>query len=186
MILEKEQMIRFINDQFSYEVTQLIYGGQFYCSVLKHKDRFQNNTQFTIFKNIAIEHILLHSRNLLEFFYYRGEEAKYARAYEYVKGWSAGDKSAIIKELERRVNEEISHLSWKRLGVKPEEKSWDLIDLINSFVNTTKDFLNRVDSELCKEGVSLLKSELERVCIQKVKTKDGDGFTFTIDILSGL
>jgi hypothetical protein len=114
-----------------------------------------------------VDHTLLHARNLLEFYYYKHKEEMYARAGAYVSSWQFPIKTPNVKKLEARVNDEVTHLGWKRLDVKLEDKTWHLLDVINELLNTTADFLVQLDRKFYREGLTMLETDMKKLRVKQ-------------------
>ena len=80
---------------------------------------------------------LLHGRNLLEFYYKTNKKHLYARASGYVPVWRPPTKTKSILKLHNRVNDEITHLGWKRIEVKDGEKGWPFVDIARDMCEIT-------------------------------------------------
>jgi hypothetical protein len=119
-----QQKTDYLNEHFVYEAQELVSCGLFHASILKHTRAMRERMLYEVFVNISLDHTLLHARNLLEFPFYKEDgDGKYARAVSYVTDWVRPPMTPNLSLLERRVNDEITHLGWNRLNVRPEEKS---------------------------------------------------------------
>ncbi len=83
----------------------------------------------------VIESVAVHTRILLKFFfdaYPRDDDVVAGDFYDDPSAWEAwskqkaeiGSVDVIIDAIENRVNKEVVHLTYYRLGVKPDEKAW--------------------------------------------------------------
>jgi len=165
-IQDEERKARFINEHFSYEVLELLQSSLFILSVQARKKELSERGTYQFFLNMALEHTLLHARNLLEFFYYRGDKKKYAQAPAYILDWTPPSKTVNVKELETRVNDEITHLGWKRLDVELEDKSWKPLGVIGELLDLTDQFLLGLDQKLYGNGLRTLKDEMQKLRIK--------------------
>ncbi len=157
----EEDKVRFLNEHVCYEVEELLNCRSFFGSLVKHQASIDGNL-FVVFQNTALEHTLLHSRNLLEFFFY-GAVKGHAQASDYVNGWQKirGDWTDNLQKLEQRVNNEIAHLDWRRLNVKPEERSWNLVPLVDDLLDTAVLFFSKLDDSYMGERAHNLQAALE-------------------------
>lgn len=164
---DEERKIRFINEHFVYEVEELLFAALFFISVQARAKELSDKRILPVFQNMAIDHALLHARNLLEFYYYGHKEQMYARARAYVGGWKSPAKTPNVKKLEARVNDEVTHLGWKRLDVKLEDKTWRLLDVINELLDTTAEFLARLDRKFYREGLKMLETDMNKLRVKE-------------------
>jgi len=86
-------------------------------------------------RNAVIESIAVHTRVLLKFFFDtspREDDVVAGDFYENPSTWNAwatqtwkdANVGILIDAIENRVNKEVVHLTYYRLGVKPDEKAW--------------------------------------------------------------
>jgi hypothetical protein len=166
-IPDEERKIRYINEHFVYEVQELLFSALFFISVQARAKQLSEKGILRVFQNAAIDHSLLHARNLLEFYYYEHKEKIYARARAYVGSWRFPAKTPNVKKLEARVNDEVTHLGWKRLDVKLEDKTWHLLDVINELLDTTAEFLVQLDRKFYREGLTMLETEMNKLRVKQ-------------------
>ena len=162
-IPDEEGKIRYINEHFVYEVEELLFSALFFISVQARAKQLSEKKILTVFQNTAVDHTLLHARNLLEFYYYKDKDEMYARARAYVSSWQFPTKTPNVKKLEARVNDEVTHLGWKRLDIKLEDKTWHLLDVINELLDTTAEFLVQLDRKFYREGLTMLETEMKKL-----------------------
>jgi hypothetical protein len=163
-IPDEDRKIRYINEHFRYEVEELLYSALFFISVQARAKQLSDKKIFTVFQNTALDHTLLHARNLLEFYYYKDKEG-YARARAYVSSWQFPIKTPNVRKLEARVYDEVTHLGWKRLDVK--EKTWNPLGVINELLDTTADFLVQLDRKYYREGLTMLETEMKELRVKQ-------------------
>lgn len=166
-IPDEDGKARYVNEHFVYEVEELLFSALFYISVLARTKQLSEKKILHVFVNAAIDHTLLHARNLLEFYYYKGNEEEYARARAYVSQWRSPTKTANVKKLEARVNDEITHLGWKRLDIKLEDKTWRLLGVIDELLDTTAVFLVQLDRKFYRDGLSRLEAEMKELRVKQ-------------------
>jgi hypothetical protein len=170
IIPDEEGKIRYINEHFRYEVEELLYSALFFISVQARAKQLSDKKILTVFQNTVLDHTLLHARNLLEFYYYKDKEG-YARARAYVSSWQFPIKTPNVRKLEARVNDEVTHLGWKRLDVK--DKTWNPLDVINELLGTTADFLVQLDRKFYREGLTMLETEMKELRVKRHTDEGG-------------
>jgi hypothetical protein len=166
-IPDEDGKTRYINEHFVYEVEELLLSALFYISVQARTKELSEKKTLQVFLNAAVDHTLLHARNLLEFYYYKGNEEKYAQARAYVSGWQSPTKTTNVKKLEARVNDEVTHLGWKRLDIKYEDKTWRLLDVINELLDITAVFTGQLDRKFYRDGLSRLETEMKELRVKQ-------------------
>ncbi|MDO8508186.1 MAG: hypothetical protein Q7S27_00715 [Nanoarchaeota archaeon] len=154
---EKNDLIR---EHFYYEVFMLINLRNYLIDYFSGR-----NSLFTIHQNVLINSILLHSRNLLEFFYYPiDKNNNYARARDFMIDWEKKipNKTKAIIELEKRTSNECTHLTYNRL-VGLEHKKWDLISMTNDLIKLIKLFLDNLPQTYFDEKLISLHNNLKAI-----------------------
>ncbi len=193
--LTDEQKKDYLNGTFYYETTELFNGLQF----LRYNNKLLKNNEidtavFTINNNIAIEHILLHSRAFDEFFYKgiskqnKGIQQKdnlNVRAVDYISDWKGIRKPKSIVMLEKWTNIQIHHMDWRRLIVEYKDKEWDLTTLVKDLLIIIDSFLDKIDKKYHGDNTKALKSKLNRYIAITIKeelifksVKTGTSVTF--------
>ena len=156
----KKEKIELLKEHFFYEITNL-------SQILEYADQLsQEGKTEQFFKNIIIDSFLLHARNLFEFFYYDGDKKDYARASHFLdstKDWTKlrPDETTWLNKLKKRINSEVSHLTYNRISGTPPEKYWRLNILYSDFVDIVKIFLENISKEYVSEPIMRLKKELK-------------------------
>jgi hypothetical protein len=106
----------------------------------------QHSPSYEILKNATLESLLVHVRNLFDFFY-GGETVKDdMRAFHFVRGgmlWQA-PKSAYLERMRPRINKHLSHLTYSRVLTKP---SWNLMQIQAETEKANKKFLDALPDE---------------------------------------
>jgi hypothetical protein len=161
--LDEQKKQAYLDEHFLYEARELNYCVMFIVSLQFHvgkqvTDRGRWVEEF--FGNTGLDHFLLHARNLLEFYYKDDKPHMYARARFYIPAWKPPKKTDLIRELEKRVHGEVTHLGWERLGVPPNGKSWAFVDLAIDLLNVTESFLKALDRSYHSEPIKILRAEL--------------------------
>lgn len=129
-----------LQEHFHYEVSMLQAIYQIRRSITA-PDQFQ--------ENVILEVFLFHGRNLHEFFYYDSHQKDAARASQFLdecKDWKdlRPPKTQSLKELEKRVNLELTHLTYKRIRGKSPDKRWVLSALYDDLMNVVDVFMKNV------------------------------------------
>jgi hypothetical protein len=134
-MLKESEKKAWLAEHFAYEDDMLNYSFNKTLEFLKQRD--QKNLQ------MALECFLLHARILLEFFYYKKNKKSYVRAADFIesKQWEAllPKKSPRLNQLQKRIDNELTHLTDKRISGLPSKKTWDIAMLLD-FITIIKIF----------------------------------------------
>lgn len=119
------------------------------------------------FTNMALETFLLHARNLREFFYGEKQFQDDARAYQFFTDKECWKKirpgeTDSIKEVTKRGNKELAHLTYKRISGTPPEKGWDCRKIRSDFLEVVKVFLDKLPEKYSGKNLNDLKSEMKQ------------------------
>lgn len=160
------QLKKFINWRFVHEVRMLRSVNGFRNQLPEiGKKLGQTQDQYDFLSTVVVVNLLIHARNLKEFFY-GSTYSQTAEAKDYVN-WKTPDKTSNIEELGNRVNHEIMHMD---LGTEEGETynitvKWkDLNGLVKDLQNVTKTFLRQLETEnptYYEDNLRQLKSDLE-------------------------
>jgi hypothetical protein len=88
-----------------------------------------------------LESFAIHLRNLIEFFYYP-KKGEYVRAQDFFEDpgkWSPKLMSDTEKLLDR-ANNEVSHLTVRRISGSPPEKQWNTTHMLKQIESIAKEF----------------------------------------------
>lgn len=88
-----------------------------------------------------VESFGIHLRNLIDFFYHRGNRDD-VTAWDFIdptNTWKTKTPDTLNKA-HRRVNKELSHLTQARISGSPLEKAWDTADLLKEIDAVAKKF----------------------------------------------
>lgn len=150
---------RFLSEHFIYEVHMIGVSAE----VIIQENQKPIFDQDKI--NMSLECLLLHGRNLIEFFYYSGNQRDYARAHHYIEKsqWLQlrPSKGKYISELEKRASQEIVHLSYKRYSGITGEKRWDVSNVLRDILKTTRIFVNNLPKIYVSEEIKKLIEEIK-------------------------
>ncbi len=142
-MIGQERLKDIINNHFTYEVIELANCKEIY------KGRVPSNL-VQAFVNMGLEHTLLHSRVLYEFYFRlerRENPREHPRANMFVTDFRKPDFATNITEtFWEKVNNQILHLGVNRTG-EPSEKFTipETIGIANDILMITKDFLIRLE-----------------------------------------
>ncbi len=100
--------------------------------------------------NSALEAFIVHTRNLIHFLYAEKPKNDHVVACDFITKWEelCPEKSEFLQKAERRANKEVSHLSYDRQKVTPEDKPWEFIRVVHEVMEIFKLFLDNVPKEL--------------------------------------
>lgn len=112
----KDSKYEMLNEHFCYEIWMLDKSFKILSSGTKNQ----------VEKNLGLECFLMHARNLYKFFRCKGKK-EYAMAYDFLeeKVWSKeieGSDKTLFKYVNYRINNEITHLTYKRKSGSAEDK----------------------------------------------------------------
>jgi hypothetical protein len=88
-----------------------------------------------------IESFGIHLRNLIDFFYHRGNRDD-VTAWDFIDATNTWDPEMpdTLKKAHGRVNKELTHLTQARIGGSPPRKEWDTVVLIKEIKAIAKKF----------------------------------------------
>jgi len=133
----------FLEEHFYYEVSMLIFAVHRLFEITHSGRRDQSSI------NMALETLLLHARNLREFFYAKPRRRDDARPEDFVGDidkWKRErpEETDLIKEVRERANKELAHLTYKRHYGIPPKKQWNYGAAQTDFLKVVKVFLENV------------------------------------------
>jgi hypothetical protein len=166
---------KFLNEHFAYEVQMIIAAHQIHNA---GATLFQANqieiVKYIWYKNIGIEGVLMHVRNLIEFYFDPVDNSgKYAKALDYLPDvWATQleeykknnpNVMEVVNNIRDRTNDEIVHLGWERLNKTPLNKGWRLDDISIQFIGLALAFINliKADGKYYGEGLRQLESQIQ-------------------------
>lgn len=160
-----EEKFKFLAEHFFYEVQQLLVAVYVVKSPIPY------------WMNIKLEVFLLHARALYEFFYSENKlnEEDDARAYDFVLDidkWRKERpiKSNYIEKAIKRMNKELSHITYKRYYGIEFDKLWNLASIREHLLTVTKVFLDNVPSGLrIMDEINKFETILINTHVQSVK-----------------
>ena len=109
--------------------------------------------------NSLVESFALHARNVVDFFFTEpvGDDVVARHFFRDETAW-AGIRTAIPATLataKKRANKEVSHLTYSRLAVSPNDKPWPVEEIVREVDTVLRIFCERAD--LLPDGVKLLR-----------------------------
>jgi len=162
----EKQKREMIQEHFAYELVNLLN-----IEILR-KVNWSNENSRQISINIFVDNILLHSRNLFEFFYdNNAKKTNFAYANHFIPNWKEirPIKTEQIKQMEKRINNECTHLTYKRL-VGIEHNGWILNDLRLDFFNVVKIFLDNLSQGYFNENLKILHKQVNQILLKNETT----------------
>ncbi len=145
---------RFLYEYFLNVVQMFFYSLNKNIQIKNEKRRYIDQLDN---EKIVLSAYLLYGRHLLEFFYHPCSK-KDNRAYagHFVENWKniLPSKTPSIIELEKRVNNEITHLSYNRLNIDQNNKEWDTIKLLHDFMVVVKLFISKLNKQYNPENLN--------------------------------
>jgi hypothetical protein len=137
--LAKNQKIDFLAEHFLYEIAMIIYSADI---LLKYQVESNN-------KNLLLDDIRFHTRNLIEFFYPEGKKA-YSKASDFFINkeiWKNIRPNINHKELHEKICKQVTHLTYTRMQVTPEEKLWNTLVQYKEILKISDCFLDNLPKE---------------------------------------
>jgi hypothetical protein len=126
MELTDGQLHRYSAEHVSYEIHMLFRSALGFGAVIG--DSFEAHT----IRNALMEAFAIHARNLLDFLYEkpRGDDASACHYLKDPAEWWTTEKPTVPDHLRRRVNKEVTHLTYERLKVPPDKKRWPFMEVL--------------------------------------------------------
>ena len=151
----------FLEEHFYYEVSMLIFAVRRLFEITRNGRRDQNSI------NMALETLLLHARNLREFFYAEMRQKDDARPENFagdIDKWKRErpEETDLIKEVRERANKELAHLTYKRYYGTPPQKQWNYEAVQTDFLKVVKVFLENVPQRYWGPNLHTLKQMIDR------------------------
>lgn len=162
--ISKEQLIEFSGEHLYYEIGML-YGV---VDLLNRKEKISD----PYILNALIESFVIHTQVILDFFYMPQMKADDAKAIHYiddVKLWKSVLPSydRYFRKFNRRRSREVVHLSYSRLEVKGEDKTWHLVKTTEHIKLVVNAFLEQANKELLHPKMFELKKTISEDNLQK-------------------
>ncbi len=156
--MSEEDLKKFINEHFVYEVDMLYYAATKLLDLNKSASSSINEI------NLTLEAVVIHGRNLVEFFYYDNDDKNYARAFHFINKseWSK-QRPAItnpISELRNRSSVEMAHLTYNRIEGTPPEKNWDWVPIVRDLLIASNIFLYLLPNMYIDSNIEGLKRKI--------------------------
>lgn len=158
------------NEELKKISKDLYYEYLMFCYSIQTlpKDFVRNDEKL---KNSIIEVFAIHTRNLLMFFFDekpRDDDVVANDFFPEYNEWNIikekNEDNDLIEKISKRVNKEVAHLTYKRLEVKEEEKSWgNIINITSKLFNKLfNEFLSSVSNDKLGDNFLVLKEQLQR------------------------
>ncbi len=103
--------------------------------------------------NALLESFALHIRNLVDFLYAEKPGSDDVFAGDFFKCKEDWVKirppiTPLLDKAKKKANKEVSHLTYSRIKVSPEEKKWYFVKIYQDMARTFDVFVENVDKEL--------------------------------------
>ncbi len=107
----------------------------------------------SIENNVFLESFALHVRNLIDFLYNDKSQSNDVYAGDYFQSKEDWIKmrpkiTELLDKSKRRANKEVSHLTYSRIDITPDEKRWHFIEISRDIYKAFDIFVKHVDKEL--------------------------------------
>ena len=118
------------------------------------------STDNVIFNNSILESFGIHARCLYNFLFNTSGKQNYVLAIDFFDNpteWSQilTNKPSLSNKINKRVSEELVHLTYTRTDVKPEDKKWKREEILKEINALFKQFLLKAPkARLCDELIS--------------------------------
>jgi len=139
----KPHDLKSISEHISYEVQMFELAA----------DKIKKSSLDTLETNVYLESFLVHARCLVDFLYQDEEtqpdDVLAIHFFDNPKQFQ-NDRPVIrelIKFLKSRTGKEIAHLTYKRVGLTPEMKSWNLVEIKDELNKALVVFFDRLTEE---------------------------------------
>lgn len=175
--MNDEDKIVFLKDHFSYEVHELLNARFFLKAVkdgnisyevsnLKTREKLGEISKElgNIYMNVAIEHALLHSRALYEFFFLPEPNPRnYPRAVMFADFPPPRFTDNISKDFYEKVNSQITHLGAKRFEEAQKKFNYnETLGILNYLLKISNDFIMKLDAKYVSDNLMQLSDQLNK------------------------
>ena len=132
-----EKKLRIASHALHYEITMLYSLDKILATA---------STQDSVEYRAALESFCLHFRNLAEFFSLSRGSSDKAVARHFVRDWNTRTASMMWNKYKKRVNQEITHLTYKRLQAADGD-SWDFSQMTREMKQLVDEFTPRIPQQ---------------------------------------
>jgi hypothetical protein len=149
--MTNEELLMYAEEHIWYEIQQLIYSRNILVS-----------DQKTLIKNVALDSLVIHLRNLHEFLYGSGKDLVTASLYfdGSTKVWKMKrpKQSEQVIKIREKASKQVAHLTKDRLEKyqNHEEKSWRFDEVTREILKTMQVFAELVG----EKKIGKLKTQL--------------------------
>ena len=142
--------LRRISEHLSYEI-MMLFGTAWILAASRIKDMPVEAERSTV-HNALIESFAIHARVLLDFLYEMERKQNDAIACDFFDKdsiWRTAcpPKSGSLAQVHGRVGKEVAHLSYARINVSEEMKTWRYIELAREIRATLNVFVDMVPAQ---------------------------------------
>jgi hypothetical protein len=151
--IPKDKLIAFSKEHLYYEICML-YGVV---------EQLTKGPQDVCLYNALLESFVIHASNILGFFYKPQAKDDDAKAEHYMaqpRAWKAllPPYEKHFKDFDKKRNQWVVHLSYKRLDVAPEQKRWRSPKVTEEIRKLVDLFLTNADPQLIHPRLYELRS----------------------------
>ena len=134
--------------------------------ILSFQSKLNINYDKTSFlNNLLIENFLLHSRGLMEFYFFDIKKFKDddVLASDLIANWKKlrPYEYKDVEYIKKRIDKELAHLTWSRKDPNDITRNWDLNEIFNILSHTTKIFINNLSKNLINKKITELKEMIQ-------------------------
>lgn len=139
-----KQLIEFSGEHLYYEIKMLFEAANLLTAM-------PASNQYVFCA--LLESFVLHTYNMLDFFYKPQIKPDDAKAYHYIKDFDGWKKAlpayeSYFRLFNRRRNREVTHLSYKRMEVTGDTKSWHVQETTQKMKTIVGIFMKFADGKL--------------------------------------
>ncbi len=156
--ISPEQLRVFSGEHLYYEI-DMLYGVVNLLSA-------ENAPQDPYVINALLEAYVIHTQVILDFFYQPQMKADDAKAIHFIADMALWKKTIppydrYFRKFNRRRSREVVHLSYHRLDVRPEDKTWYLVRTTEHIKLVVNAFLEHANPDILHPRMYELKREVE-------------------------
>ena len=151
--ISKKILIEFSGEHLYYEI-DMLYNVSRLLTGQKHE---------VYYFDALLESFVIHASNVLDFFYKPQVKADDALAIHYINNTKDWYKklplhNKYFQKFHTKRNKHVMHLSYKRLDVKPEQKSWRVTKITKEIKKIVDNFLDAASPALIHPSLYKLRS----------------------------
>ena len=123
-------------DVFRYELSMFWHALDIHTNITGKYSAIQKTVH-----NETLESLLVHTRNLYDFFYGSATKEDDIRAFHFIEGGQQSWRPAIpeyLRTIQPRINKYLSHLTYSRIS---KRATWDWMRIATEINNTYEEFI---------------------------------------------